>query len=332
MLVGAAAMRPLLSGDDVVRVDLINQVNSAKVGWTAGLNSRFAGSSFNATRSLLGVKFHADPARRLPVKRVAAAATLPTSFDSRTQWSNCKYIGEIRDQSSCGSCWAHGCVEAATDRICIGTSGASQPHLSVQDLNSNCGQCGDGCGGGDPGSAWEYLTTNGVVTGGNYGDESWCAMYSLPQCDHHTTGKYPPCPSTEYNTPPPFSSCDANSTYTTPYANDLHVFATAYSVNPDANSIATEIMTNGPVEAAFDVYADFESYKSGVYQHVTGDYLGGHAVKILGWGVDAASNLPYWLVANSWNTDWGEKGFFRILRGSDECGIEDNIVAGLYKN
>lgn len=158
-----------------------------------------------------------------------------------------------------------------------------------------------------------------------------CAEYSLPQCDHHVKGRFPPCPANEYSTPPAFSSCDANSTYTTPYASDKHIFATAYSVNPDATSIAQEIMTNGPVEAAFDVYADFESYTGGVYQHVTGDYLGGHAVKILGWGVDAQSNLPYWLVANSWNTDWGEKGFFRILRGSDECGIEDNIVAGKYR-
>jgi len=91
----------------------------------------------------------------------------------------------------------------------------------------------------------------------------------------------------------------------------------------------TEIYTNGPVEAAFDVYADFPTYKSGVYQHVTGDYLGGHAIKILGWGTE--NGTPYWLVANSWNADWGDQGFFKILRGSDECGIEDGVVAGLPK-
>jgi len=42
-------------------------------------------------------------------------------------------------------------------------------------------------------------------------------------------------------------------------------------------------MTNGPVEAAFTVYSDFLSYKSGVYKHVSGDEEGGHAIKILGW-------------------------------------------------
>jgi len=152
-----------------------------------------------------------------------------------------------------------------------------------------------------------------------------------------------------------------------------------------------------------------------VYHHVSGDYLGGHAIRILGWGVDQTTSAPYWLVANSWNVDWsvehsasaqafaqpqrclrlflfffssfpfsgdsifpdceqptrlldqprilessadsaprrpvcfrclltvfafvfvsfcaplfcrGEKGFFRILRGSDECSIEDGVVAG----
>lgn len=44
----------------------------------------------------------------------------------------------------------------------------------------------------------------------------------------------------------------------------------------------------------------------GVYQHVTGQMLGGHAIKILGWGKE--NDTPYWLVANSWNTDWGDNG------------------------
>ena len=73
----------------------------------------------------------------------------------------------------------------------------------------------------------------------------------------------------------------------------------AYSVSSDVQAIATEIMTNGPVEGAFTVYSDFLSYKSGVYQHTAGDELGGHAIKILGWGTE--NGADYWLVANSWN-------------------------------
>ena len=67
----------------------------------------------------------------------------------------------------------------------------------------------------------------------------------------------------------------------------------------------------------------------GVYHHVTNVILGGHAVKILGWGTE--NGTPYWLVANSWNYDWGDKGYFKILRGSNECGIEGDIVAGIPK-
>jgi len=269
--------------------------------------------------------------KRLPVKPIVGydANDLPTSFDARTAWPACPSIGEIRDQSDCGSCWAFGAVEAATDRICIGTKGQSQPHLSATDLLSCCTSCGFGCDGGDPGSAWNWMASTGVVTGGNYGDFSWCSEYPLPNCDHHEPGKYQPCPSTEYPTPACPAACDSNSTYSTPYASDKHIFASAYSVNSDQNSIMTEIMTNGPVEAAFTVYADFITYKSGVYVYTTGDELGGHAVKILGWGVE--NNTAYWLVANSWNPDWGLDGFFKIARGVDECGIEDNIVAGLWQ-
>ena len=43
----------------------------------------------------------------------------------------------------------------------------------------------------------------------------------------------------------------------------------------------------------------------GVYQHVSGNALGGHAIRILGWGVEAGT--PYWHVANSWNYDWGDQ-------------------------
>lgn len=60
----------------------------------------------------------------------------------------------------------------------------------------------------------------------------------------------------------------------------------------------------------------------------SGSYMGGHAVKIIGWGTDEDSGEDFWLVANSWNPSWGEGGLFRILRGVNECGIEGQIVAG----
>ena len=90
-----------------------------------------------------------------------------------------------------------------------------------------------------------------------------------------------------------------------------------------------DIFLHGSVTAAFTVYEDFTAYKSGVYKHVAGDALGGHAISIVGYGVDEKSGLPYWKCKNSWNSVWGEQGFFKILRGSDECGIESTVSAGL---
>ncbi|VDL68041.1 unnamed protein product [Nippostrongylus brasiliensis] len=63
-----------------------------------------------------------------------------------------------------------------------------------------------------------------------------------------------------------------------------------------------------------------------ILQHTAGKMLGGHAVKMIGWGTE--NGTPYWICSNSWNSDWGENGFFRIIRGLDECGIESGVVAG----
>jgi len=97
--------------------------------------------------------------------------------------------------------------------------------------------------------------------------------------------------------------------------------ASAYAINGAAN-MQRELMTNGPVQVAFMVYKSFMSYKTGVYQKKSGEFTpeGGHAVKLVGWGTE--SGTDYWLVANSWNTNWGLDGFFKIKRGSNECGIE----------
>ena len=65
-------------------------------------------------------------------------------------------------------------------------------------------------------------------------------------------------------------------------------------------------MTSGPVETGFTVYGDFFSYKTGIYHHVTGDVAGGHAVKIVGWGVDPNTKVSYWICANSWGPKWGD--------------------------
>lgn len=80
--------------------------------------------------------------------------------------------------------------------------------------------------------------------------------------------------------------------WTESWQQDKQYGASAYAVPSDVAKIQTEIMTNGPVEAAFSVYEDFLTYKSGVYSYKSGQLLGGHAIKIIGWGVDSGVN--YW--------------------------------------
>ena len=89
----------------------------------------------------------------------------------------------------------------------------------------------------------------------------------------------------------------------------------------------SEIYKNGPIEVSLTVFEDLLTYKSGVYQHLTGDELGGHAVKMVGWGVE--DGTPYWTIVNSWNQSWGDNGTFKILRGVDECGIEFSCATAL---
>lgn len=64
------------------------------------------------------------------------------------------------------------------------------------------------------------------------------------------------------------------------------------------------------METGFEIFEDFFSYSDGIYHHVSGESVGGHAVKILGWGSE--NGIDFWICANSWGENWGENGFFRI--------------------
>lgn len=163
------------------------------------------------------------------------------------------------------------------------------------------------------------------MTGGLYGSNDGCQPYDLKPCEHHVNGTRGPCEEGG-RTPKCHKFCE-NKNYNKKYSEDLTHGQKAYSIPETEKDIMVELMTNGPAEAAFTVFADFVNYKSGVYQHVSGGALGGHAIRILGWGEE--NGTPYWLIANSWNYDWGDNGTFKILRGSDHCGIESSVVAGL---
>jgi len=231
-----------------------------------------------------------------------------------------------------------GAAEAASDRLCIASNGTVAVPLSAQET-CFCAQ-EDGCNGGQLQTAWDYINTEGLVTGSQYnhtgfsGAKGLCSAFSLPHCHHHGPVRDDPypaegtkgCPNVQ-DSPKCPSTCDdgAKSPFNN-FKKDRYSFAgEVQTFDGTEKSIQQGIMEHGPVEAAFDVMGDFENYASGVYKATSQKQLGGHAIKIVGWGVDAG--VKYWKVANSWNPFWGEKGYFRILRGVDECGIEDQVVA-----
>jgi cathepsin B len=82
-------------------------------------------------------------------------------------------------------------------------------------------------------------------------------------------------------------------------------------MNFTTKGIKNRIRTHGPVESAFGVYQDFYSYKTGVYEHVTGRFVGAHAIKLIGWG-ETDDGVQYWIAQNSWGKHFGEDGFFNI--------------------
>ncbi|XP_025418162.1 cathepsin B-like cysteine proteinase 3 [Sipha flava] len=249
---------------------------------------------------------------------------IPSEFDARTQWKYCSTIGLVRNQGNCGSCWAFGTTSAFADRLCVATDGSFDQLISAEQLTFCCHRCGFGCHGGNPYRAWEYFKRNGVVTGGNYNTSDGCQPYKVPPCEKDTEGH---------------SSCEGKSVernHKCPkdcYGNKMIVFKSDHHKIKDAyylsnSSIQKDVIAYGPVEASFDVYDDFPSYESGVYQKTeNASYLGGHAVKLIGWGKE--NEIPYWLMVNSWGEQWGDKGMFKILRGVNECGIENSTTAGV---
>ncbi|XP_022932733.1 cathepsin B-like protease 2 [Cucurbita moschata] len=298
---------------DILQESIVRHVNEhPHAGWKAAMNPSFSNYSVSQFKHILGVKQTPEKdLKSTPVLSHPKSLKLPKSFDAREAWPQCITIGTILDQGHCGSCWAFAAVESLSDRFCIHYN--MNISLSVNDLLACCGfMCGDGCDGGYPISAWRYFVRHGVVT------EECDPYFDTDGCSH------PGC-EPAYSTPKCVRHCvDKNQIW----RKSKHYGVNAYRIKKDPYDIMAEVYKNGPVEVDFTVYEDFAHYKSGVYKHIIGDELGGHAVKLIGWGT-SDDGEDYWLLANQWNTGWGDDGYFKIRRGTNECGIEEDVVAGL---
>ena len=242
----------------------------------------------------------------------SSSNNLPETFDWRRQHGAC--IHPVLNQGQCGSCWAFAATEVLSDRFCLATNGSINVVLSPGDLLA-CEKLNLGCTMGSlPEWAFSYLKNNGVVS------ES-CVPYvsgngKTQKCTH---GK---CSAV---------SNKNNNITQRYYAESYKHCGSTISPTSHVNEIMQCIMEGGPVDVTFNVYTDFQQYTSGIYTHKSGKFEGLHSVKMIGWGHDDETGYDYWIVQNSWGENWGTSGFFKIRRGTNECGIERLVYAATPK-
>jgi len=306
ILVFVALVAICAVAEPTVSTSMIREINSVQKSWRAGVN-KLTVRPKEETHALLGVSLEAFYSHKKTVDSLPppqkSDLLIPESFDVRDKWPQCKKVVEdIRNQGKCGSCWAFGAAETMSDRECIHNNIIR--YYSTQDIlacsNNTMSMCG-GCTGGLPWCAFKYWNAYGVVS-------EECSPYNL------TGPKTPEC----------IREC--RRTYTHIWDQDK-MFGATSEMFVGEEQMQEELMKNGSIEGMMVIFEDLYAYKSGIYRHVSGGVAGAHCIKIIGWGVE--DGVKYWTIANSWGSDWGEHGFFRLLRGAQECGIETSSFAGV---
>ena len=218
------------------------KVREAK--WVAG-ETPLSRLTMNQRRMRLGLSFAPIQAEPLPAPTEAAEAILPKSFD----WREHDAVSGVRDQKTCGSCWAFAMTQALESYIMITQKTSKDVSLSEQVLIS-CGGKGS-CDGGILNA--DFLQATG-----------------LP-------------PASDY----PYTATDGSCVMAQDGWKDRATkIGSWHAVEQDLGAIKTALVTYGPLATAFSVYEDFMYYKSGVYSYIKGKPLGGHAVLLVGYNDD----------------------------------------------
>ena len=209
--------------------------------------------------------------------------TVPTSID----WRQKGVVTDIKDQGSCGSCWAFGTAAAVESAWAIaGNPLISLSEQQLMDCSSSYGN--KGCSGGLIDATLGFIVDNGICSLSDYPyqmqDENTCKRCSVVA---------------------KISSCEDISS-----GNQLEL---------------KEAVSRQPVVVAVEANRRvFQFYTSGVLDSTLCGTLLDHAVVVVGYGEE--NGVKYWLVRNSWGTSWGDNGYLKILRSESTndvgiCGI-----------
>ncbi|KAF8793380.1 Dipeptidyl peptidase 1 like protein [Argiope bruennichi] len=286
---------------------LVNQINRAQKSWKATMYSELQNTPLDAlirrAGGLVSRVFRPPVPAPIDFKVLKASFGLPTEFDWRNV-SGTNYVSPVRNQGPCGSCYAFSSLAMLEARLRIMTNNTLQVQFSPQDVVS-CSKYSQGCEGGFPYAiAGKYAQDFGVLPEECYpyeGSDGSCAPKK--DCKRFYVA--------EYN----------------------YVGGLFGGCNEELMKL--DLVKNGPLTVAFEVYPDFQLYSGGIYHHTgIGDkfnpfHLVNHGVLITGYGIDNKTGEKFWIVKNSWGTAWGENGYFRIRRGTNECNIESMAVSAI---
>lgn len=215
---------------------------------------------------------------------------------SSYNWCDLGGCTPVKNQGSCGSCWAFGTVGSLETNIKI--KDAQTKDLAEQYLLS-CNTEGYSCNGG----WWVHDYHRSKIPSG---EPAAGAVY---EADF-------PYRASKVACNPPHSHYEKIASWS---------YIAGYSV-PSATAIKQAIYDHGPVAAAVCVGTAFQAYRSGVFStnetSACGTGVVNHAIVLVGWN-DADQT---WVLRNSWGTSWGESGYMRIKWGTSNVGYSANYV------